>query len=216
MAQASPYQPALLRILHGIVAILVILALLSGFWVYNTYDRRWGNLPLPPLADIQGLHGTIALVLLLVWPAFVLYSFHLGFHRLMLPKPMSGTQPWATRHRLANLGMLVVATGAMVTGRMMKEEWLPAGELNHGWYLAHLGTWLVVLMGLGSHIVLGAKAGGVPLLGSIFRWGILPQDTPQRWLRGIQRRPPGRLLLGVEVGVTIGIAVAFLLPLLLG
>jgi hypothetical protein len=31
--------------------------------------------------------------------------------------------------------MLFAATLAVVTGRMMKEEWLPAGEVHHSWYL---------------------------------------------------------------------------------
>jgi hypothetical protein len=60
MPQLSPYQPVLLRILHGVAALLVVLALITGFWVYNTYDKRWGSLPLPSLGDIQGIHGTIA------------------------------------------------------------------------------------------------------------------------------------------------------------
>lgn len=72
MPQASPYQPALLRILHGVAAVLAILALISGFWVYNTYDKRWGGFVLPQLGDIQGIHGTIALMFLLLLPVFSL------------------------------------------------------------------------------------------------------------------------------------------------
>lgn len=76
---SSPYQPALLRILHGAAAGLAILAVISGFWVYNTYDKRWGRMALPDLGDIQGIHGTIALTFLLILPVFALYSFHLGY-----------------------------------------------------------------------------------------------------------------------------------------
>ncbi|MGQ9865177.1 MAG: cytochrome b/b6 domain-containing protein [Pseudanabaenaceae cyanobacterium] len=212
MAPARPYQPLPFRLLHSTVAVLVILALLTGFWVYNTYDRRWGSLPLPPLSDIQGLHGTVALTLLLVWPVFALYSFHGGTHRLIPPKPWGSPQLWISRHRLANLGMLAVVTAAMLTGRMMKEEWLPAGELNHAWYLAHLGTWLAVGVGLGSHIVLGAKAGGLSLLQSVFGWKIRPQDTPKQWWRSLRKQLPAWLWL-VELGTMGGTVLAFLLPL---
>jgi uncharacterized iron-regulated membrane protein len=83
MSQSTLYQPLLLRILHGAAAILAVLALFSGFWVYNTYDKRWGSLALPRLGDIQGVHGTIALTFLLVLPVFTLYSFHLGYRRLV-------------------------------------------------------------------------------------------------------------------------------------
>jgi hypothetical protein len=61
---------------------LVCLALLTGFWVYNTFDHRWGGLVLqaPGNLDIQGIHGTIALTFLLVLPLFAVYSFRLGAH----------------------------------------------------------------------------------------------------------------------------------------
>ena len=75
MPQSSPYQPVLLRISHGAIALLTVLALVSGFWVYNTYDKRWGGFTLPKLENIQGIHGTIALTLLLTLPVFALYSF---------------------------------------------------------------------------------------------------------------------------------------------
>lgn len=59
MPQSHPYQPILLRILHGFAALLTVLALISGFLVYNTYDKRWGSFILPTIGDIQGIHGTM-------------------------------------------------------------------------------------------------------------------------------------------------------------
>ncbi len=44
MSRVNLYQPVLLRILHGIAAALVALASISGFLIYNTYDKRWGSL----------------------------------------------------------------------------------------------------------------------------------------------------------------------------
>ncbi|NEO26447.1 MAG: cytochrome b/b6 domain-containing protein, partial [Kamptonema sp. SIO4C4] len=86
MSHPRPYQPVLLRLLHGAIAILTLFALISGFWVYDTYDQRWGSLRLPQLSDIQGIHGTIALTLFILLPLLVLYSFHLGQRRLIQPQ----------------------------------------------------------------------------------------------------------------------------------
>ena len=49
MARA-PYQPSLLRLLHGVTALLVLGAWLSGLFVYSRYDGRWGRLPFTPAA----------------------------------------------------------------------------------------------------------------------------------------------------------------------
>lgn len=78
MSQSSPYQPSLLRILHSAAAILIVLAIVTGFWVYNTYDKRWGGLALPTLGDIQGIHGTIALTFLLLFPFLHFTAFALA------------------------------------------------------------------------------------------------------------------------------------------
>ncbi|BAC08189.1 cytochrome b/b6 domain-containing protein [Thermosynechococcus vestitus] len=215
MAKPAPYQPLLLRLTHGAIAILVLLALLSGFWVYNTYDGRWGSLPLPQIPDIQGLHGTIALVLLLLFPLFALYCFHWGDRRLLHKKSLAQLSQgnWPAWQRLANTLMLVAVTFALITGRMMKEEWLPAGDLNRGWYLAHLGAWSGVLLGLLSHLILGAKAGGRALLASMISFAIRPEDRRlQNWWRGGRLKPSSQLLLGLEISVLLGIGAAFVLP----
>jgi Prokaryotic cytochrome b561 len=218
MPQSSPYQPALLRVLHGATAILTVLALISGFWVYNTYDKRWGSLALPMLGDIQGIHGTIALTFLLLLPVFALYSFHLGYRRLIQEQSFSQLkqlgQPawWISIHRFTNTLMLLAATFAVVTGRMMKEEWLPSGEIHHQWYLAHLVAWICVFISLALHLLIGAKVGGVPLLVSIFNWKMRDEDTPRSWLQGIKIKHSS-LILKVIAGVVIGgIIMAFILP----
>jgi hypothetical protein len=127
MPNTSPYQPALLRILHGAAAVLTISALVSGFWVYNTYDKRWGRLALPTLEDIQGIHGTIALTFLLFLPIFALYSLRIGYRRLVQEQSFSQLSQvgkpvwWISLHRFANTLMLIAATFSVITGRMMKE-----------------------------------------------------------------------------------------------
>lgn len=109
--------------------------------------------------------------------------------------------------------MLVAVTFALVTGRMIQEEWLPIGELNRSWYLAHLGAWSGVLLSLLFHLLLGAKAGGRPLLVSMVSFAIRPEDRWVRnWWRGGRLKPANQVLLGLEIVVLLGIVAAFVLP----
>ncbi len=218
MSQPHPYQPILLRLLHGATALLTISALISGFWVYNTYDKRWGSLALPQLEDIQGIHGTIALTFLLLLPAFALYSFHLGDRRLIQERSLSQLSQlgkpiwWVSIHRLATTLMLLAATFAVVTGRMMKEEWLPAGQINNPWYLAHLIAWAVMFTSLALHLLMGAKVGGAPLLLSMFHRTIRDDDRPSFWFQGITFQQSSLVLKIIEIIVIGGILAAFILP----
>lgn len=218
MSRVHPYQPVLLRILHSVAAILLVLALISGFLIYNTYDKRWGSLTLPTTGDIQGIHGTIALMFLLFLPVFALYSFHIGYRRLVEEQSFSQLKRfgkpvwWISVHRFANTLMLLSATFAVVTGRMMKEEWLPAGEIHRQWYLAHLAAWVCVLISLALHLLIGAKVGGVPLLSSIFNWKIRDEDTLLSWYQGVKINHSSLVLKALEIIVIGGIVMAFLLP----
>ncbi len=218
MSHSSPYQPILLRISHGAIALLTVLALVSGFWVYNTYDKRWGSFTLPKIDSIQDIHGTIAVVFLFILPVFALYSFHLGYRRLL--KAQSFTQLkqlgtpmwWISIHHFTNTLMLLSATFAVLTGRMMKEKWLPAGDISQPWYLAHLVSWIGVFMSLALHLLLGAKVGGVPLLVSMFNWRRHNEDMPHSWFRGLRNNHSDLILKMIEVGVMGGIILAFILP----
>ncbi len=218
MSHVHPYQPALLRILHGVAAVLLVLAWMSGFLIYNTYDKRWGSLTLPTIVDIQGIHGTIALTFLLFLPVFALYSFHIGYRRLVEEQSFSQLKQfgkpvwWISVHRFANTLMLLAATFAVVTGRMMKEEWLPAGEIHHQWYLAHLAAWVCVFISLALHLLMGAKVGGVPLLVSMFNWKIRGEDTLLPWHQGIKIKHSSLVLKVLEGIVIGGIIMAFILP----
>jgi cytochrome b subunit of formate dehydrogenase len=218
MSRTYPYQPILLRILHGIAAVLLVLALISGFVIYNTYDKRWGSLSLPAIGDIQGIHGTISLTFLLLLPFFVLYSFHIGHHRLIQEQSLKQLNQigkpvwWISVHRFANTLMLLSATFAVVTGRMMKEEWLPAGEIHRQWYLAHLIAWVCVFTSLALHLLMGAKVGGVPLLASMFNWEIRGEDTPLPSIQAIRPQHTSLILKVLEGVVIGGILMAFILP----
>ena len=168
MPRSRPYQPSLLRLLHGVNALIALLAIITSFWVYNTYDGRFGKVPLPQINDMIGIHGTFGAIFLFVMPALALYSFHIGQKRLVQPdsfkKLTQVGKPiwWYSLHRIVNTWMLLAATFALITGRMMKEEWLPVGELNHIWYSLHLIGWVVLVSSFAIHLLMVAKVGGVP------------------------------------------------------
>ena len=197
MAKVQPYQPSLLRVLHSISASLGIGAIVTAALTYNTYDGRWGRLPLPPIADIEGLHGTFGLFFLVMLLPLALYSFYLGSHRLLsiaalrqLGNQQAG-QSWRSLHRLANTLMLLAAGLAVVSGRQIKEEWLPAGEFHHVWYSVHLAAWVVMVLCLGLHVAAALRSGGWPLIRSMLSWQVRSSDRPQAWwsqVQGIWRR----------------------------
>ena len=58
MAPSKPYQPLLLRLLHGANASIALLAVLTSLLVYVVYDHRLFNLGLPEIPHIIGIHGT--------------------------------------------------------------------------------------------------------------------------------------------------------------
>jgi hypothetical protein len=218
MSPATPYQPILLRILHAAIAILTLSALISGFGVYNTYDKRWGSLNLPRLDAIQDIHGTIALTFLLILPVFALYSFRIGYRRLVQEQSLRHLTEigkpiwWVSLHRISNTLILFSITFAIITGRMMEEEWLPAGELFHPWYIAHLTAWFCVLISVAFHLLLGAKIGGFSLLISMFSTQKSSEDKLSNWLKDIRVNRLSKLLKIIEFIVIGGIILAFILP----
>ncbi|MEB3225939.1 MAG: cytochrome b/b6 domain-containing protein [Synechococcus sp.] len=221
MAKSSskPYQPVLFRLLHGFTALFVLLALDTGFWVYDIYDGRWGRLGLPQIEDMQGIHGTIAVIFLVLLPFFAAYSFRLGDRRLVQDNSLAQLKQlgkpiwWVSVHRLINTGMLLAGTLAVITGRMMKEEWLPAGELNHIAYFGHLLAWVVMFGVVALHLLLGIKVGGVPLLASMVSLAWREGDRPRDWLKGFRQKHGSKLLQTLEIVVGLGVVFAFIVPL---
>lgn len=220
MSQTTPYQPVLLRLLHSAIALLVFASLITGFMVYDRFDKRFGTLNLPIVPNTQGIHGTIALTFLLLLPLFALYCFHIGSRRLVQSQSLVQLKEfnkpiwWVSLQRLTNTIMLLSATFAVITGRMMKEEWLPSEELNHAWYIGHLIAWLLMIVGIAMHLLMSAKVGGLPLLLSIYNWKIRAEDMPKSWFKGLKLKPSSKTLLITEILVIGGIALAFVLPAL--
>ncbi len=214
----SPYQPVLLRLLHSAIALLVLAALITGFMVYDRYDKRFGTVNLPIVPNTQGIHGAIALTFLILLPIFALYCFHIGDRRLVQKQSISQLKEiglpiwWISLQRLTNTLILVSATFAAITGRMMQEEWLPSEELNHAWYIGHLAAWVCIIIGIAMHILMSAKVGGLALLLSIYKWQIRAEDMPKSWFRGFKIKPSSLILFIFEALVIGGIAIAFVLP----
>ena len=187
MSRSRPYRPFLLRLLHSINGLLIIASILTGFLVYNSYDGRWGKLPIGKLPEIIDIHGTIAVSFFLVIPAFAIYSLYAGKKRIFQPNSLANltqlNQPaaWYNLHRLVNTSMLVAATLAALSGRMMKEEWLPNGQFNHFGYSLHLVSWLVIILCLALHLLIVVKVGGLPLIQSMIDWHFNPKDSPRHW-----------------------------------
>lgn len=235
MRNSAPYQPLWLRILHGVSGILAITAIITGFLVYNTFDKRFGQLPIGKIEPIQDIHGTVALFFLLVLPAFAIYSFHAGENRLLpsdlIRKLTQVGEPiwWASLQRIVNTLMLIASVLAVISGRMMKEEWLPLGELDHLWYYFHLIAWVIMVGCLALHLLMSAKVGGGPLLLSMLSWQYRPADSPRNWYSRLQSwwsnftlNFSGGInqlinrnfsLRVIEIFVLVGIITAFTLPL---
>lgn len=192
MTHSKPYQPLVFRLIHGVSAVIAVLAIVTSFWVYNNFDGRFGRLPLPDINDIIGIHGTFGLIFLLVLPALALYSFHVGQKRLIQPDSfkklaqLGKPAGWYSLQRIVNTLMLFAATFSVVTGRMMKEEWLPSGELNHIWYSLHLIAWIVLVCCLAAHLLMSAKVGGCSLIVSAFSFKYRPEDSPTTLVQKIR------------------------------
>ncbi|MEB3219314.1 MAG: cytochrome b/b6 domain-containing protein [Nostocales cyanobacterium 94392] len=228
----KPYQPLLLRILHGLTGLFAILAIITAFWTYDVYDGRWGQIPLPKWTEIEGIHGTFGLWTLLIFPLFAIYAFHRGQGRLIQSDSLSKLtrfgQPiwWYSLHRLVNTLSILALTFAVFSGKMMDENWLPQGELNHSWYYAHLISWLVLVSCIALHLLMSIKVGGVPLILSMINWRFRSKDSPNLWRKNIanwrdnfdmiiikQWLSSLSLLKAIEIFVLINIVLAWVISL---
>jgi hypothetical protein len=184
---SQPYQPFVLRVFHGLTGLCLLGAMVTAYWTYDTYDRRWGGLSLPIFRPIEGIHGTLGLWTLMIFPAFLVYACHRGQRRLLQPdswrKLTEVGKPiwWYTCNRLINVVALLALTFALFSGKKMGETWLPKGELDHGWYYAHLISWVVMAVVVALHVLVSARVGGLPLLLSMFSWQVRDKDSPALW-----------------------------------
>jgi hypothetical protein len=167
-----PYQPSLLRLLHGATALLVPLAWLTGLVVYSTHDGRLGRLPFTLPGEWIDIHGTVGVLL---WPIallFGLYAVTAGRPRLRQP---------------ANALALLALVLAVGSGKLMQEDWLRDGSLDHLVYSVHLLAWLLIALALILHVSAVLQRGGWPLAGSMASLQLRSGDLPGNWFDQIRR-----------------------------
>ncbi|MGI0482303.1 cytochrome b/b6 domain-containing protein [Geminocystis sp. CENA526] len=188
----KPYQPLILRIIHNIQGIMIIMAIITAFWTYNTYDGRFGKISLlPPWEEIEGIHGTFGLFTLLIFPIFVVYVIHRGNKKIIQSNTLNQlklvNKPiwWYSLHRLTNTLIIFALTFAVFTGKMMDENWLPEGELNHFWYYLHLISLILMVFMIGSHLLMNVKIGNYPLILSMLDAQIREKDSYNLWWQNI-------------------------------
>lgn len=167
-----PYQPSLLRLLHGATALLVPLAWLTGLVVYSTYDGRFGRLPITLPGEWIDIHGTVGVLL---WPiAFLFALYALTAGRLRLRQP-------------ANALALVTLVLAVGSGKLMDEDWLRDGQFHHLVYSVHLFAWLLIALAVTLHVGGVLQRGGWPLASSMASVELRPGDLPGNWWHQIRR-----------------------------
>jgi hypothetical protein len=167
-----PYQPSLLRLLHGATALLVPLTWLTGLVVYSTHDGRLGRLPFSLPGDWIDIHGTVGVLL---WPVallFGLYALTAGRGRLRQP---------------ANALALLALALAVGSGKLMDEHWLRNGQLHHLVYSVHLLAWLLIALAVILHVGAVLQRGGLPLARSMASVQLRPGDLPRHWWAQIRR-----------------------------
>lgn len=172
MTATAPYQPSLLRALHGIVAGLVVLAWTTGLIVFAIHDGRWWPLRLSIPGDWIDVHGTVGVLL---WPIallFAIYALSLGRARLKQP---------------ANAAALAALALAVGSGKLMQENWLRTGQLSHTVYTLHLTAWLLLGVTVMWHLAAVLRRGGPALAASMLRWQVRSHDHPRHWPQQLRR-----------------------------
>ena len=167
-----PYQPSLLRLLHGATALLALGAWCTGVLVYNRFDGRWGRLPLALGGGWIDIHGSVAVAL---WPVallFALYALTIGRRRLRQP---------------ANAAALLALAVAVGSGKLMEEDWLREGDLGQAVYGVHLAAWLALAVAVLSHVASVFRRGGLALASSMASRQFRSGDQPGDWWGQLRR-----------------------------
>jgi len=199
MPKSRPYQPLIFRGLHALNGVAVMCSMMTGFWMYNTWDARFGRLPLPLAGNqLLGIHHQIGEIVTVFFAIFLLYSLSAGRRRLLQAKSL-GQLPHLNKpsgqyalHRLINTALLGMLMLSMISARqfggaraLMNEEW------DNVWYNLHVFAWASMVVLVAVHLAVSFKVGGLPLWQSMVNWQVRAKDSPGHWpqrLKGWFRR----------------------------
>jgi hypothetical protein len=87
----------------------------------------------------------------------------------------------------ANAIALLALSLAVGSGKLMQENWLRDGRLDHIVYAVHLLAWLLIALAVSTHIGAVLQRGGLPLVRSMASLQLRPGDRPGHWFAQIRR-----------------------------
>ena len=163
---APPYQPSLLRLLHGLTATLAAVAWFTGLLLLLGFDGRWGRLPFNLDGEWIELHAANGVLLTLLVVLFTAYAVTLGAGRL---------------RRVGNSVPLLALALAVGSGSQMQAEWMLDQRALPLVYAVHITAWFVLALAVPLHLITSLRRGGWPLLTSMLRLQIRPLDGPTDW-----------------------------------
>jgi hypothetical protein len=180
----QPYQTLIFRCLHGSQGLLAAAGMITGYWLYNTWDQRFGHIPLPQASEaIVELHEDIGGLFVSLCLLFMGYSLFAGRRRLVQAKSLQQLgnigHPiwWYSLHRFVNTGLLIMGLLIIVSGDALSDDVLEQGRA----YTLHLVAWAGMVLLTVAHVGLSLKVGGIPLVLSVVNMRVRTSDSPSRW-----------------------------------
>jgi hypothetical protein len=184
----QPYQTLIFRCLHGSQGLLAAAGMITGYWLYNTWDQRFGHIPLPQASEaIVELHEDIGGLFVSLCLLFMGYSLFAGRRRLIQAKSLQQLgnigHPiwWYSLHRFVNTGLLIMGLLIIVSGDALSDDVLEHGALTDWAYTLHLVAWAGMVLLTVAHVGLSLKVGGMPLVLSVVNMRVRASDRPSRW-----------------------------------
>jgi hypothetical protein len=184
----QPYQTLIFRGLHASQGLLAAAGMITGYWIYNTWDQRFGHIPFPNATEaIVELHEEIGGIFVSLCPLFMGYSLFAGRRRLVQAKSLQQLGKvghpiwWYSLHRVVNTGLLIMGLLVIVSGDALSDDVLEQGALTDLAYTLHLIAWAGMVLLTVAHGGLSLKVGGVPLVLSVVNVRVRASDRPSRW-----------------------------------
>ena len=162
--------------------------MVTGYWLYNTWDKRFGHIPLPNATESTiELHGEIGGLFIGLCALFVAYSLFAGRRRLVQTKSLQQLGKvghpiwWYSLHRVVNTGLLIMGLLIIVSGDALHDDVLEDGTFTDLAYTLHLSAWAGMVLLTLAHVGLSLKVGGMPLVLSMVNTRVRSSDRPTRW-----------------------------------